>query len=65
MGYRHGNTASKKDIEEVHKFIKEIINTNYQFNYDLPFYMADQLIPKTLQKFLKLIMLMEFYRKQV
>ena len=31
-----GNTASKKDIEEVHKFIKEIINTNYQFNYDLP-----------------------------
>ena len=31
-----GNTASKKDIEEVHKFIKEIINTNYQFNYGLP-----------------------------
>ncbi len=31
-----GNTASKKDIEEVHKFIKEIINTNYQFNFDLP-----------------------------
>ena len=31
-----GNTASKKDIEEVHTFIKEIINTNYQFNYDLP-----------------------------
>ena len=31
-----GNTASKKDIEEVHKFIKEIISSNYQFNYDLP-----------------------------
>ena len=31
-----GNTASKKDIEEVHTFIKETINTNYQFNYDLP-----------------------------
>ena len=31
-----GNTASKKDIEKVHKFIKEIINTNYKFNYDLP-----------------------------
>ena len=31
-----GNTASNKDIEEVHRFIKEIINTNYQFNFDLP-----------------------------
>ena len=31
-----GNTASKKDIEEVHKFIKEVINSNYQFNYNLP-----------------------------
>ena len=31
-----GNTASKKDIEEVHKFIKEILNTNYQFNFDFP-----------------------------
>ncbi len=31
-----GNTASKQDIEEVHKFIKEIISSSYQFNYDLP-----------------------------
>ena len=60
MGYRHGNTASKKDIEEVHKFIKEIIIQIINLIMIYQFYMVDQLIPKTLQKFLKLIMLMEF-----
>ena len=46
-----GNTASKKDIEEVHKFIKEIINTNYQFNLIYQFYMVDQLIQKLFRNF--------------
>ena len=31
-----GNTASKTDIEEVHTHLKKIINTNYQFNFDIP-----------------------------